>query len=310
VTIVTAPARTPLRPDVVGRLAAQSLRAEATLTPKPGLVDRRGGGAHHDMTMALLLTSADALEAPVAACAAAATALPLGPELRAEIGAIGRAGERAMLDATGGVNTHRGALWALGLLAAGVAAAGGDLHGAARFAARLARLDDPAAPRRALSHPSHGEQARRRYGAAGAAGEARAGFPHTTTVALPALRRARATVADEEGADEDSARLDALMSAMATLEDTCLLHRGGPTGLRLVRTGAAAVLAAGGSGTRLGRRRLDTLDRLCRERRLSAGGSGDVLAATLFVDALDLGALDVGALDHAGPGEEHPSCAR
>jgi triphosphoribosyl-dephospho-CoA synthase len=284
-----APAWT--RPDAVGRLAVDALREEAMLTPKPGLVDRRGRGAHHDMTVSLLLASADALEAPIAACAAAASVLPLGGDLRAEIGAIGRAGERAMLDATGGVNTHRGALWALGLLAAGFAAVGGDVHRVARFAARLAHIDDPAAPPRALSH---GARARLRYGAAGAPGEARAGFPHTVAVGLPALRRARAASSDEDGA-----RLDALLSSMATLEDTCLLHRGGPTGLRLVRAGAAAVLAAGGSRTRCGRRRLDELDRLCRERRLSAGGSGDVLAATLFVDAVD----------HRCPLEERPPCA-
>ena len=283
------PART--RPDVIGRLAAAALRDEATLTPKPGLVDHRGRGAHSDMTVALLLASADALEASIAACASAASVLPLGEDLRAEIGAIGRAGERAMLDATGGVNTHRGALWALGLLAAGFAAAGHDVRRAARFAASLARIDDPAAPPRALSH---GARAQLRYGAVGAPGEARAGFPHTVLVALPALRRARTASSGEDGA-----RLDALLSSMATLEDTCLLHRGGPTGLQAVRTGAAAVLASGGSSTRPGRVRFDELDRLCWERRLSAGGSGDVLAATLFVDAVD----------HHYPREERPSCA-
>jgi triphosphoribosyl-dephospho-CoA synthase len=264
-------------PATLGRLAARALRNEATLTPKPGLVDLRGGGPHDDMDVTTLLASADALTEPITRCAEAAACLPLGRDLRAEIGAIGRAGEQQMLRATGGVNTHRGALWVLGLLAAGLAATG-TTEGAAGFAGRLAGIDDPGLLARA---PSHGALARVRYGAAGAVGEARASFPHTMRVALPALRAARAA-----GHSEHTARIDALLASMASLEDTCLLHRAGPEGLRVVRQGAAAILGAGGSATALGAVLLDDLDRVSRRLRLSAGGSGDVLAAALFVDSV------------------------
>ncbi|MEU6404281.1 triphosphoribosyl-dephospho-CoA synthase [Streptomyces sp. NPDC046985] len=262
---------------VLGEHAAGALRAEALLTPKPGLVDGRGSGAHDDMTLAALLLSADALALPIARCAEAGAALPLGCDLRAAIGAVGRAGEQRMMAAAGGVNTHRGALWALGLLAAGLAATG-TATGAGRFAARLASLADPAPE--AARRLSHGARARLRYGASGARGEARRGFPHVTRVALPALRAAR-----QAGHREDVARTDALLASMATLEDTCLLHRAGREGLHAVRRGAAAVLRAGGSGDDRGRGLLDDLDRLCRARRLSPGGSGDVLAAALFLDS-------------------------
>jgi triphosphoribosyl-dephospho-CoA synthase len=73
---------------------------------------------------------------------------------------------------------------------------------------------------------------------------------------------------------------------MAELDDTCVLHRGGAAGLRAVQAGASGVLAAGGCHTQLGRRRLTDLDRLCAARGLSPGGSGDLLSATLFLDAL------------------------
>ncbi|MEU5381893.1 MULTISPECIES: triphosphoribosyl-dephospho-CoA synthase [unclassified Streptomyces] len=260
----------------LGYLARCALHDEAMLSPKPGLVDGRGSGSHHDMDLPLLLASADALAAPIAACAHAAQSLPLGRTLRAEIGTVGRAGEKLMLDATGGVNTHRGALWALGLLAAGLAATG-TLGAASCFAAQLAAIDDPAAPPRAASH---GARVRRRYGATGAMGEARQGFPHITRVALPMLRAARAA-----GQGEHTARTNALLASMAALEDTCLLHRAGPEGLRSVRQGARAVLRAGGSGTPRGRALLEDLDRICRRRGLSPGGSGDVLAAALFLDS-------------------------
>lgn len=264
--------------SALGELAGRALAAEAMLTPKPGLVDARGGGAHRDMSLPTLLDSAAALVAPIAACATAAACLPLGRELRAALGVLGRDGEQRMLAATGGVNTHRGALWALGLLAAGIAATG-TVTAAAGFAARLAAVGDPAAEARV---PSHGTRVRRVFGATGARGEARRGFPHAVHVALPVLRAARAA-----GRGERAARTDALLATMSSLEDTCLLHRAGPRGLRAVRAGAAAVLRAGGSDTVGGRAAFDRLDLLCRLRRLSPGGSGDALAAALFLDAAD-----------------------
>ena len=119
---------------------------------------------------------------------------------------------------------------------------------------------------------------------AGAAGEAQAGFPHVHRYALPALRAARRC-----GADEGSARLTALLTLMATLDDTCVLHRGGADGLRSLQSGAKAVLDTGGLGTPRGRRHFTALDDLCSTRRLSPGGSGDLLSVTLFLDALEDG---------------------
>lgn len=266
--------------DRIAAAAVRALREEAWLTPKPGLVDQRGTGAHDDMDVDLLLRSAEALRGSLKRCASAAMALPLGPELRARLGAVGRAGERAMLSATGGVNTHRGALWALGLLAAGAALRGRAIE-IAQIAARLAQIPDL---RVAGDSLSHGEQVRRRYGSAGARGEAGAGFPHVVTIALPTLRAGR-----DRGSRERDARLDALLAIMASLDDTCLLHRGGPAGLAVVQREAGAVLAEGGAGTARGRTRMDRLDETMRRARLSPGGSGDVLAATLFLDALDEG---------------------
>ena len=150
--------------------------------------------------------------------------------------------------------------------------------GAVTVAARLAATPDP----HVTAERSHGAQVRRRYGVSGATGEAQAGFPHVRLHAVPALRDAR-----RSGADEGSARLAALLALMATLDDTCVLHRGGPGGLRALQSGAQAVLDAGGIGTPEGRRHFTALDDLCLTRRLSPGGSGDLLSAALFLDALD-----------------------
>lgn len=264
----------------IAEFAVAALCDEADLTPKPGLVDGRGSGAHDDMTQAMLHASARALGPAFAECAAAAEQLPLGLELRRRIGAIGRAAEQQMMQITGGVNTHRGALWAVGLLctAAGLGHRGsGDICAAA---GQLARLPDHGVGDRPTVL-SHGARVRSRYRVDGAPGEARSGFPHLTRYALPALR--------SHPGDTTAARLDTLLTLMAHLDDTCVLHRGGPSALAALQDGARAVLAAGGVTSVAGRRRLARLDSLCAHHRLSPGGSGDLLAATLFVESVEGG---------------------
>lgn len=260
-----------LSAERVASLAVSALHDEVELTPKPGLVDGRGPGAHRDMSAALLHDSADCLAAPLRECASAGAELDIGPQLRARIGVIGRTGEAAMLSITRGVNTHRGALWALGLLSTAIGAGATGITEIVSTAATLARLPDPAAPTSPAI--SHGALARRRYGASGALGQAQSGFPVVTGHALPALRTGGPLVA--------------LLALMANLDDTCVLHRGGVTGLIDVQRGARAALEAGGPKTPAGARRFDSLDRLCATRRLSPGGAGDLLAVTLFLDAVD-----------------------
>jgi triphosphoribosyl-dephospho-CoA synthase len=118
-----------------------------------------------------------------------------------------------------------------------------------------------------------------RYKVSGARGEAQAGFPHVTTIGLPILHRSR-----QEGLSETHARLDALLAIMASLDDTCLLHRGGLAALNRAQTGAAAVFAAGGTATVQGWELLQRLDRDLLALNASPGGSADLLAATLFLD--------------------------
>lgn len=262
-------------------LVVTALIDEATLAPKPGLVDVRGRGAHHDLDWALMCHSARTLRPAFAAMAEAGATLAEAQPLRERIGRLGRDGEAAMLRATGGVNTHRGAIWALGLLV--TAAAQAPMACAplqvARRAAVLANTPDRHAPH----HTGHkGERARLDYGVGGARGQAEAGFPHVTEVALPALWQARAA-----GVAEDTARLDALLALMSLLDDTCVLARGGPAALDAVQAGAAWVLDAGGSATPAGRHALARLEAELLARHVSPGGCADLLAATLFLDRLN-----------------------
>jgi triphosphoribosyl-dephospho-CoA synthase len=262
--------------------AVTALIDEAQLTPKPALVDRRGSGAHRDLDLDTMLRSARALEPTFAALARAARrrAEP-SALLRAELAQIGRAGELDMLNATGGSNAHRGAIWIVGLLVASAAlpmtTRRPNVLQISTRAAQIACFPD----RFAAPSDSHGERARQRYQVGGARREAQDGFPHVVDVGLPALLAAR-----HRGVDENAARLDALLSIMATLDDTCLLHRAGLPGLHAGQHGAQRVLDAGGSSTPAGRDALAALEHDLLTLNASPGGAADLLAATLFLDML------------------------
>ena len=96
-------------------LAVRALIEEAELTPKPALVDERGPGAHTDLSLTLMKSSAHCLRPGFELMALASFRQIPGRTLREDLGTIGRRAERSMLLTTGGVNTHRGAIWTLSL---------------------------------------------------------------------------------------------------------------------------------------------------------------------------------------------------
>ena len=280
----------------IAAAAVEALRLELETYPKPGLVSLVDSGSHDDMDAATFRASAAALEPHFAELARAGAA---GLEM-ARLRRIGLAAEAAMRGATGGVNTHRGAIFGLGLLvsAAGALAGAGPLPaGAGPFPAgagpfpggalgahvraRHARaiLDGPVP----LDAP--GARARRAYRVGGAPAEAAAGFPTLYRVGLPALRRARRL----RPGDEAAARAGCCLALVAGLEDTNLLHRGGLDGYRFARAAAAAFCADGGVGQADWFARAQDLHRAFVARRLSPGGAADLLAMTLFVDRFEAG---------------------
>tara|TARA_R110001606_G_scaffold9220_1_gene40073 strand:+ start:3549 stop:4445 length:897 start_codon:yes stop_codon:yes gene_type:complete len=261
----------------LARLAAQALKQEATLSPKPALVDSRGSGAHTDMDVGLLMRSAHCLEPYFCKMAEAAILRPIGSELRRNIGALGRDAELAMRQETNGVNTHKGAIWALGLLVAAATKAN-TLDELFNDAARLANLPDEGLK---AVYLSNGLQVRHQYGLSGAKEEAQQGFPHIQELGLPMLFISRA-----RGDSESDAQLNALLAIMTRLSDTCVASRAGLEGVNTMQQGANAVLDAGGTGTLLGRQLLNKLEQDLLRLNASPGGAADLLAATLFIDSL------------------------
>jgi triphosphoribosyl-dephospho-CoA synthase len=137
-------------------------------------------------------------------------------------------------------------------------------------------LPDWNAPQQQLSN---GSRVIKRYQVSGARGEAQAGFPHVTAAGLPMLKRTR-----WQGGSETNARLDTLLAIMMSLNDTCLLHRGGRIALNTAQAAATSILESGGTTTIQGWELLRQLDRDLVALNASPGGSADLLAATLFLD--------------------------
>lgn len=261
-----------LNPTALADLAVRSLIVEAELTPKPGLVDAANPGAHTDMDLGLLLRSAQALRPWLRACYQA------GAEHPGEVAplvALGVEAERAMLTETGGVNTHRGALFSLGLVLGALGTGARDVDGLRDGVHTLAQplLDTW------LVQPtnSHGSRAHAVTGALGARGEAASGFATVFDVGLPALLRRHALYGDE-----DDALRWALVALIAQHDDTNLIARGGVPGLRDAQAWASGVLRARPDETGLVRE-LQDADRWFTDRRLSPGGSADLLALTWFL---------------------------
>jgi len=255
----------------IARAATAALHDELATTPKPGLVDLEHRGAHRDMCIDRLRASADALEPYFHELALCARGHAPSHALREEIGAVGRRAERAMLRASGGPNTHRGALWTLGLLVAARASAGdaGDVATIALCVARLARLPD----RFAGERMTNGRRVMRRYGASGARGEAETGLPNVCNVALPLVCAATPSA-------------DVLLALLGRVDDTCVLHRSDVRTLGVARAGARRALALGGTRTRAGLDATRRLDAYMVDRNASPGGCADLLAAAFFLSAV------------------------
>jgi triphosphoribosyl-dephospho-CoA synthase len=200
---------------------------------------------------------------------------------------IGIEAERAMFEKTGGANTHRGAIFGLGLLCAAAGATWSDaatqpLWGANTLGAAVRRRWGAAIMRGPIPLRSHGTDALRRFGAGGARAEAAAGFPHALEVGLPALRLGRAIAPG----DPEAARVQSFFALLGSMEDTNLLYRGGADGLRFAQEQAAAFLGQGGIRQAQWCERAAAVHRAFVARRLSPGGCADLLAITLFLDAL------------------------
>jgi len=271
-----------LAPQAIGRAATLALHDELALSPKPGLVTPTDTGSHTDMDAHTFMRSLFALRGYFVRIAG------LGAH-GAPFQALERCGieaEARMLAATGGVNTHRGSIFMLGLLcaAAGAVAAQGARPTLALLRSTLlARWGEALAARAKRTPTLPGGLAARRYGLRSASAEAALGFPVLFETAVPAMQAGGA-----RGLGRRDALLDTLFSIMAVLDDSNLAHRGGLGGLRHAQRAARAFLDAGGASRPGGVAMARDIGEDFVRRRLSPGGAADTLAAACWMQRLGL----------------------
>ena len=260
------------------RLAVRALLYEASVTPKPGLVDRANNGSHRDMDIYTFLSSAAALFPYFADCfrTGRRTADRPAPETFSALRWHGLKAECDMRSATGGVNTHKGAIYSMGLLCGALgrleresradpAAVLSEIAGMVRGTAE--KELHSAVPETAKTA---GQRLYALYGVTGVRGEAEKGFPSVLEFGLPVLEAGLA-----RGKSEDEAGSAALLHLLMHTVDTNMLARGGTDGLKDAEAQVSAVLS---SCTYPAEEDIKQLDQAFIARNLSPGGSADLLS--------------------------------
>lgn len=252
-------------PYLVADLAERALRLELDTTPKPGLVDRQDNGAHKDMDYALMSKSISALR-PYLTRLAVESAKDIDS---AKIKEIGIEAEKAMLKATGGVNTHKGALFCIGLSVAAASYLASTTGSVEAYSFK--ELVSRAASEIPSARGTHGAEAKRSFKAVGALENARAAYPELFADWLPYYR----------SLEGDPFRCHkTLLHIMTTLDDTNILHRRGAEGLAHAEAEAARLLEDFSESG------LSSLNKDFIRENISPGGSADMLSLTIFIESI------------------------
>ena len=271
--------------DTVTTCAREALQAEADATPKPGLVDRDNPGAHKDMDHATFDKSIVAITPYFRQMAQVGLYWKgSGEDLFKAIRPLGSAAEKAMFQATAGINTHKGIIFSLGIMVAyalwyfqtkGTFEADAILQLCGTQTKKLLAQDfadiDKAHPR------THGERLYVQYGFTGIRGEVMAGFPAVREVGLPAINKFLAQQQNRE-----KVHIQTLLTLLEKVEDTNILIRTNREMLHYARSQAKRVLALGGAFTPEGLKAIWQLNTDFVEKNLSPGGTADLLICTIF----------------------------
>lgn len=254
-------------PYIIAHLATQALQAELDTTPKPGLVDKDNNGAHRDMDYALMQRSIDTLHPYFVKLAllGCADALPTHTSIRD----IGIEAEKAMLSATNGVNTHKGALFSMGL--AVVAAAHEKNTDSLQTIIKALAASFPD------TNGTHGSKAKLlskgTTAIKGALDNAREGYEMLFAEWLPFYIERRK--------ERDAHTLHkTLLRIMCDLDDTNVIYRTDLATAEEVKQEARALLDS------FSKAALKDMDRHYTTRNISPGGAADMLSLTIFIGSI------------------------
>ncbi|HMK44185.1 MAG TPA: triphosphoribosyl-dephospho-CoA synthase CitG [Dissulfurispiraceae bacterium] len=284
----------PMLSEKIAQSALRSMLYEVAATPKPGLVDRANAGAHQDMDYFSFMASSSVLVFFFQECAqlgakyAAEESLDLFPALRE----AGLRAEKEMFAATGGVNTHKGLVFSLGIISAAAACCMTSEDRTTKLLDRICAksgaitrgiCERDFASVHLKERRTNGETLHLLHGFKGIRGEVEQGFPTVVEYAFPALNACRA----QRILDFNDSLVQVLMVLLSVTEDTNIAARCGKDAICEVRRFAREALDCGGMYTSEGRRMIHEMDRIFIERNVSPGGSADLLAVTIMFDLLE-----------------------
>lgn len=259
--------------------AVLALLEEVSTTPKPGLVDRNNSGSHKDMNISHFQKSAFALYPYFRKCAAAIADTPQA--LFNKLRPLGMEAEQAMLAVTGGVNTHKGAIFSIGIVIAAAARCFPDtrpetvLNYCAQMTAGVVARDFGN-----ITQPKTvGEKLYVAHGISGIRGQAEQGFPAVLNVGLPVLAEGL-----DRGLSFNDAGCAALLHLLSVTDDTNLIHRSDLETLRQIQQRLKRMLTENPYPST---ETIEALDQEFIEKNLSPGGSADLLALTYFLHRLN-----------------------
>lgn len=254
-------------PYIIAHLATQALQAELDTTPKPGLVDKDNNGAHRDMDYALMQRSIDTLHPYFVKLAllGSADALPSHTAIRD----AGIEAEKAMLSATNGVNTHKGALFSMGLAVVAAAHEKDTDSLQTTIKALAASFPD--------TNGTHGSKAKQlskgTTAIKGALDNAREGYEMLFAEWLPFYIERRK--------ERDAYTLHkTLLRIMCDLDDTNVIYRTDLATAEEVKQEARALLDS------FSKAALKDMNWHYTARNISPGGAADMLSLTIFIGSI------------------------
>jgi triphosphoribosyl-dephospho-CoA synthase len=258
--------------------AVQSLWHELVAYPKPGLVSLVDSGSHQDMDANTFYSSIVSLRHYFYHIAS----LGLEGANFEFLRSAGLAAEARMLRATAGVNTHRGAIFNLGMLAAAAAYKYGQTDTSLTLGEITMKIwgEELALHRR--KENSHGSRVASIYQVGGAIKEVLSGYPSVYKLGLPVYRNVLTMTSSHQ-----LACIQTFFTLLANVEDSNLLHRGGREGLERAQGLAQAFLDEGGIHLKSWDVRALNVHRQLIAFNLSPGGCADLLSACLFIHRIE-----------------------
>lgn len=277
----------------ISELAVKAMIYEVSATPKPGLVDRNNSGAHNDMDFFTFMSSSASLTYTFYECALEGVNFDREDyrDLLKRIRPIGIKGEEKMFNATRGVNTHKGLIFSLGIIAAAAGniykETGRQVISSEEISMKIRKITKGITEElKEIDRKeklTYGEKLYKKYGTKGIRGEVESGFATVLKTGLPILKRLTA----KQDTHINDILVQTLLYLMIETEDSNVLGRHNLDMLNYVKKSAREAIRLGGMFSQSGKEYIYKMDKDFIEKNISPGGSADLLAVTFMIALLE-----------------------